>query len=666
MATFGDSGTLGGNSRLPLPESFDGTMEKWEDWSWHVRSYVSMFKEHVLRVMDAAEEATSVITDDAVQTIEDNGVELTGLIAFSRQLHYLLSLITKNSARLVVRGNLGLNGFETWRLLSRRFALPSTANNISLLTKVLEFVFRTEHFEQDYTEWEQLKNRYERQTGTALPDSILVATLLNKTSGSLQQHLRLNVRTLDTYDTVRNVILDYYQSRHVVKSDTQTPMDIGAMWKKGKGKGRVGLYPLKGKGKGKGRVGLYPFGHKGKGRVGLYPLKGKGKMKGKGKTGMNYKGKGDKGKGDRQKCWNCGNFGHFSKDCKMMVNAVDYVTDDTQEEWTEEEWNDWLCSVTEEWYENQYYEDWTDWTDWTDWSDDWTGYWHEQNWPDTQTVGHPTGSNDANLVSQPATQNLASGAQPSAPTATVSAVNFDPESLQSTGSTLTNRSTVRRTSKLGTAGALLGTVAVLSMFGRSEGLSLDSQSSDASDVLDLFHETCLASLSLQEHWVLFDSGPAAHCCPANYASDYPLLPLGENPPKLRSVTGKPLTIYGRRLVRYNCDRVYLTVNYYVCDVPFCLVSVTRMVLQGFWTVLGKDCLMLLTPEGEKISITGHGTLLYLTPSLEPFSNVPPELTAHFEEHMRELSTELSHVTTEESTVVTQDDPLEKLESLIGT
>ena len=74
----------------------------------------------------------------------------------------------------------------------------------------------------------------------------------------------------------------------------------------------------------------------------------------------------------------------------------------------------------------------------------------------------------------------------------------------------------------------MGTVAVLSMFGRSEGPSLDSQSSDASDVLDLFHETCLASLSLQEHWVLFDSGAAAHCCPANYASDYPPLPLGES------------------------------------------------------------------------------------------------------------------------------------------
>ena len=39
-------------------------------------------------------------------------------------------------------------------------------------------------------------------------------------------------------------------------------------------------------------------------------------MKGKGKTGMNYKGKGDKGKRDRQKCRNCGNFGHFSKELK--------------------------------------------------------------------------------------------------------------------------------------------------------------------------------------------------------------------------------------------------------------------------------------------------------------------------------------------------------------
>ena len=101
-----------------------------------------------------------------------------------------------------------MNGFESWRLLARRFSLPGTALDISLLTRVLEFKFRTEQFEQDFSEWETLKARYERQSGTAL-HSILVATLLNKTSGTLQQHLRLNVRSLDTYETVRNVITAY-------------------------------------------------------------------------------------------------------------------------------------------------------------------------------------------------------------------------------------------------------------------------------------------------------------------------------------------------------------------------------------------------------------------------------------------------------------------------
>ena len=102
-----------------------------------------------------------------------------------------------------------MNGFEIWGLLTQHFALPGTAQNISLLTKVLEFRFSTEQFEQDYSEWETLKNRYERHTGMTLPVSVLVATLSNKTSGRLQQHLRLNVRTLNTYENVKSVILAY-------------------------------------------------------------------------------------------------------------------------------------------------------------------------------------------------------------------------------------------------------------------------------------------------------------------------------------------------------------------------------------------------------------------------------------------------------------------------
>ena len=202
MTSFGDTG-IGGSARLPLPDKF-----------------ISLFKAEALRVLENAEVATAPITDDALERLEANETELVGLVdtelvKFSRQMHYLLTQITSESARLVVRGNAEMNGLESWRLLARRFSLPGTALDISLLTRVLEFKFRPDQFEQDYREWETLKARYERQSGTALPDSILVATLLSKTTGALQKHLRLNVRSLDTYETVRNVITAYYQSRHV-------------------------------------------------------------------------------------------------------------------------------------------------------------------------------------------------------------------------------------------------------------------------------------------------------------------------------------------------------------------------------------------------------------------------------------------------------------------
>ena len=237
MASFGDTG-IGGSARLPLPDKFDGKMENWEDWSWQVKAYVSLFKEEALRVLEDAELASSPITDSALERLEADTTELvdTELVKFSRQL----TQITSESARLVVQGNTELNGFESWRLLARRFSLPGTALDISLLTRVLEFKFRPDHFEQDHSEWKTLKARYERQSGSALPDSILVATLLSKTTGALQQHLKLNVRSLDTYETVRNVITAYYQSRHVTGfrslSDTgPAPMDVGEC---GKGKER--------------------------------------------------------------------------------------------------------------------------------------------------------------------------------------------------------------------------------------------------------------------------------------------------------------------------------------------------------------------------------------------------------------------------------------------
>ena len=151
----------------------------------------------------------------------------------------------------------------------QKFALPDATRQVSLLTQLLDFKFNPKTFERDFNTWETIKVKYERQTGTALPDRVPVATLLNKTSGALQTHLRLNARTLTTYEQTRATIIEYHQSRHILTGASSSsnqgpaPMDIGGLkGKKGFGKGGFGHFKGKeGKGKRKkGKVG------KGKGK----------------------------------------------------------------------------------------------------------------------------------------------------------------------------------------------------------------------------------------------------------------------------------------------------------------------------------------------------------------------------------------------------------------
>ena len=123
---------------------------------------------------------------------------------------------------------------------------------------------------------------------------------MQKTTGPLQQHLRLNVRNITTFTEALEIVYSYIKSRHLVvpsRNDGPVDMDIGAL------KGRKGY-----KGKGKGKGGMYKG--KGKGFKGKGMFKGKGKGKSKGFKGK--KGKGMKGKG--QGCFICGGPNHWSKD----------------------------------------------------------------------------------------------------------------------------------------------------------------------------------------------------------------------------------------------------------------------------------------------------------------------------------------------------------------
>ena len=317
----------------------------------------------------------------------------------------------------------------------------------------------------------------------------------------------------------------------------------------------------------------------------------------------------------------------------------------------ENDWTDWTGAVTyDDWSygdDYDYYQD----PYWTDDSNWWTDGWYD-NWT-WETYGAPTvppalsppqpgpPSTDATSSASFTDGRTATSKQSTAPNvsavhSTVRVTDIETGETQShVRTTPVSTGSARSVHKgPGLFGAFIATVAVLNSFSRPQGLPLipetvsqrfdfpnDACHTDAyRDALSAYHDKCIATVPVpsHEHWILFDSGAAAHCCPADYAPEYPLLPTGRNPPRLRSVTGKPLNIVGRKLIKYDSDGVTLFVNYYVCDVPFCLVSVARPLLQDYCAVLGKGYMKLVTPQEETIPVTRHGTLWYLTPHMVPY------------------------------------------------
>ena len=151
-----------------------------------------------------------------------------------------------------------------------QFSLPTRARATYLLNKIIAFRLRNNHLENDPSDFIILKNRHEKTIGVPLDNDLLITLITQKTTGPLQQHLRLNIRSISTFTEALEIVYSSIKSRHLVvpsRNDDPVDTDIGAL------KGRKG-YGYKGKGKGKG--GMY----KGKGKG----FKGKGMFKGKRKS----------------------------------------------------------------------------------------------------------------------------------------------------------------------------------------------------------------------------------------------------------------------------------------------------------------------------------------------------------------------------------------------
>ena len=109
MASFGDDDHFAGRIRVPLPEIFSGTPADWEEWSWNFKAYISTFEPSAVTILDHVEILAAEYTDADLNVFLDTGDidedRSARRVLFSRKLHYLLSQLTEDSARLVVRQN---------------------------------------------------------------------------------------------------------------------------------------------------------------------------------------------------------------------------------------------------------------------------------------------------------------------------------------------------------------------------------------------------------------------------------------------------------------------------------------------------------------------------------------------------------------------------------
>ena len=128
----------------------------------------------------------------------------------------MLAQITDGAARAIVRNEDTENGFEIWRRLFNQFSLPSRARATNLLNEIIAFRLRQDHLESDLSDFIILKNRHEKTTGVPLDNDLLITLIMQKTTGPLQQHLRLNVRNINTFTEALEIVYSYIKSRHLV------------------------------------------------------------------------------------------------------------------------------------------------------------------------------------------------------------------------------------------------------------------------------------------------------------------------------------------------------------------------------------------------------------------------------------------------------------------
>ena len=232
---------LGGSTvdtrTLGKPQSFAGRRETWREFRFVFEAFASAAHVQMPALFRQAESMGGQRID-----VHDLDEPTTAL---SRQLYYMLVMLTTDDAHRMMANVEQGNGAEAWRRLCWEYEPDVRVRHGAVLHALLRREFgkdvnsdlavEIETFERDVRRWEE-------QSGKTLDPDIKVSVLMGGMQNQkVRDHLELNATRLDTYPAVRAEILNFAVAKRTWTHDLGDPMVIGAVkpkGKDGKGKGR--------------------------------------------------------------------------------------------------------------------------------------------------------------------------------------------------------------------------------------------------------------------------------------------------------------------------------------------------------------------------------------------------------------------------------------------
>ena len=314
------------------PDWFFGEREKWKGWSMVLKAYMMAVNPEYVGAFERLDKAAITLHNDSLSTRSSK---------LSVQLYYVLVMLSRAKAQdemytcsgnnIVGQGEV----FSAWQRLLADYDQKIRTRRVEMLIQILTATFTgdlaqaldqsdtlSKEYEQccnDETECPACHHKWRRTFDGQLRAGLVVASMGDS---DIQQHLLKNFNRLDTFEKIREEVLELTRASQYLQSQAR-PMELGA-FHEGKGEGDGNKTDKKCNYCGSnGHAGSNGHGGSNGGKAGHLWAECRTRIADEGKAPAGPKGKGKKGKAAgagprapaKDVCNYCGKTGHKEAQC---------------------------------------------------------------------------------------------------------------------------------------------------------------------------------------------------------------------------------------------------------------------------------------------------------------------------------------------------------------